>query len=113
MIDSKFIKTYNTIVEWHDEAKRLFGNNPSDWKFICPSCGHVASVKDWKDAGAEDAAIAVSCVGRYLPQKKEAFEKKGGPCNYAGYGLIRLNPVNVAGTEAFDFAPSPEVSTSV
>lgn len=109
MTDSKFIRVYSTKEAWYADAVRLFGKDVNNWKFVCPSCGHVASVKDWKDAGAEEGAIAVSCVGRYLPKRKEAFEKNGGPCNYAGYGLIKLNPVDVAGVEAFDFAPQAEV----
>jgi hypothetical protein len=41
--------------------------------------------------------------------KKEAFSQDGGPCNYAGGGLFRLNPVTVVDPDgienhAFDFA---------
>lgn len=88
-----------TYEEWTNEAMRRFGPNSLAWKFVCPSCGHVASVKDWKDAGASDGAIAFSCVGRFLAGKKDAdkntFGKGGGPCTYAGGGLFKLNPVEV------------------
>ena len=102
--------TKYTLAEWHAEATRRFGKEASGWKFVCPSCGHVASIMDWRDAGAEAGAVAFSCIGRYLKKKaKEAFRKGRGPCNYAGGGLIRLNPVKVItpeGTEheVFDFA---------
>lgn len=88
-----------THAEWMAEAKRRFGDDPMNWQFVCPSCGHVASVKDWKDAGAPEGAVAFSCVGRYTGDGKaaedKAFKHGGGPCNYTGGGLFRLNPVGV------------------
>ena len=37
-----------THAEWLAEATRRFGDDPMAWKFVCPSCGHIASVQDWK-----------------------------------------------------------------
>lgn len=85
-----------THPEWTAEAVRRFGDDPMKWRFVCPSCGHVASVQDWKDAGAPEGAVAFSCVGRWHggdPEK--TFMKQGGPCDYAGGGLIGINPVAV------------------
>ena len=108
-----------TYTEWKAEGKRRFGVDPLAWKFICPSCGHVASVADWKNAGAPEGAVAFSCIGRYTLNNKHAannsFRKKGGPCNYTGGGLFRLNPIEVDfedGSEpmhAFAFADVPHV----
>lgn len=83
---------FESIEEWRAEAVRLFGDNPMEWRFVCPSCGHVASIQDWKDAGATSGEAAYSCVGRRLEGSKQMGEKPG-PCNYAGGGLISLNPV--------------------
>lgn len=84
-----------THAEWKAEAIRRFGTDPMKWKFVCPVCGHVASVQDWEDVKAFESA-GFSCVGRYLPKARQAFEEKGpGPCNYAGGGLFRLNPTEV------------------
>lgn len=100
-------KTY-THAEWTAEGVKRFGDNVEGWRFICPSCGHVASVADWCDAGAPENAIAFSCIGRYTGSEKEVGDKAGGPCNYTGGGLFRLNPVvvYVGGKElnVFDFA---------
>lgn len=94
-----------THQEWLEKGEQLFGADIMQWRFACPSCGHVASVQDWKDAGAPEGAVAFSCVGRYLPKCNEAFGGKGsGPCNYAGGGLIRLNRVDVDGRKTFAFA---------
>jgi hypothetical protein len=89
--------------DWGEEGRFLFGNDILLWKFRCPSCGYVAAVKDWMAAGAPEGAIAFSCLGRYLKVDKDleavyemaTFKKKGGPCLYAGGGLIRLNPVQI------------------
>ena len=93
------------------EAKKRFGDNPMNWKFKCPSCGYVASVKDYKDAGASSKTVAFSCIGRYLPGKcQEAFTGGPGPCNYAGGGLIGINPVEIGGQYYFELANEEEVS---
>ena len=95
--------------EWLSEAARRFGTDKMKWRFVCPSCGHVASVQDWKDAGANSGAVAFSCVGRYTGDPdaaaKAAFKKAGGPCNYTGGGLFRINPVTVmhASGESADY----------
>jgi hypothetical protein len=95
--------------EWIAEGERRFGKDTLQWRFICPSCGHVAAVKDWKDAKAPEGAVAFSCIGRYTKaDDKNTFAKKGGPCQYAGGGLFKLNPVKVIGDDGehavFDFA---------
>lgn len=106
-----------THAEWKAEGERRFGKDVMKWKFVCPVCQYVQSVEDYKNAGAEQTTVAFSCVGRSIEGAQEAFEtrrKKGvnkGPCNYAGGGLFRLNPVEVSfpdgKTESyFAFAPA-------
>ena len=113
-----------THAEWVAEAKSRFGENPLGWKFVCPSCGHVASVEEWRAAGASEGAVAFSCIGRQASERgiaaSAAFRHNGGPCNYTGGGLLRLNPVLVDfmdGTEprpTFEFAAPPhEVGQTV
>ncbi len=93
-------------VEYYAEAERRFGSDVMGWKFKCPVCGHVASVADYKNAGAPDGAVGFSCIGRYVGAKREAFGGTGpGPCNYAGGGLFKLNPVLLDGkTAVFELA---------
>lgn len=81
-----------TKAEWLARGRELFGDDMSRWRFVCPSCGHVATVRDWRHSGAGETAIAFSCVGRWLSKCVEMGERPG-PCNYAGGGLFRLNPV--------------------
>jgi len=85
-----------TYANWVEEAIQKFGENPKMWKFVCPCCQHEAYIQDWIDAGCTENQAAFSCVGRYLKQPvRDAFKKGKGPCNYAGGGLFRLNPVTV------------------
>lgn len=95
--------------EWLAEGARLFGDDRTKWRFVCPCCGHVATPADYKAAGAEPGAIGFSCIGRWTGAKREAFAPGEGPCNYAGGGLFPLNPVTVMMPEgdsiqAFEFA---------
>jgi hypothetical protein len=103
-----------TETEWRAEGVRRFGDNTMAWRFVCPVCKHVAAVADWKAANAPANAVAFSCVGRWLPDEpRGAFtNQKGSPCNYAGGGLFKLNPVRVKRevgvSDIFEFAePSP------
>jgi hypothetical protein len=98
-----------THADWVAEAERLFGDDAMKWRFVCPVCNHVATVQDWKNAGAPEGAVAFSCVGRYAGLKRDAFglnpqkvargelppAEGPGPCNYTGGGLFALNPVKV------------------
>jgi hypothetical protein len=94
-----------TKEEWIREGREKFGNDQMQWRFVCPVCGHVASVQDYLDAKAPEGMIAFSCIGRLLGAAREAFGGKGtGPCNYAGGGLFRLNPCIVDGVGYFEFA---------
>ncbi|NUP12911.1 MAG: hypothetical protein HOW73_43280 [Polyangiaceae bacterium] len=109
--------TQRTIshAEWLAEADRRFGKDQHKWRFVCPACGHIASIDDWKRAGAETGEVAFSCVGRHAKEPRDAFGKGPGPCNYAGGGLFRLNPVTVRfddGTDhtVFEFAPMEDVA---
>lgn len=79
-----------TQKEWMEEGKKRFGEDIMKWKFKCPMCGHVASIQEFKDAGAEDPNCAYTeCLGRYTgkgsPQKGDS-----SGCNWAAYGLFGI-----------------------
>ncbi len=86
-----------TKEEFFAEGERRFGPDKKKWKFVCPVCGYVASIEDWLNAGGENM-IAFSCIGRLIGKKE------GGPCDYAGGGLLRFNPLEVDGEHYFNFA---------
>lgn len=102
--------TEKTHAQWRDEGIRRFGSDELAWRFVCPSCGHVASTQDYKDAGAPVETVAYSCIGRWLPGTTATFGQRPGPCNYTGGGLFKINPVHVIcaggnGHGVFEFAP--------
>lgn len=112
-----------TAEEWKKKGEELFGAETKNWCFICPSCGHVQKVSDfkqYKEQGADPNDAFFNCIGRFSGEGREAFEifedgrgkkkkkKVKRPCNYTGGGLIRLNPIKVIMSEGettvFDFA---------
>lgn len=99
-----------TEAEFKAIGVERFGPDPMKFKFVCPSCGHIATAEDYKAVGAPETAVAFSCVGRWAEGDWDAntFKRQGGPCTYAGGGLIGLNPVQLSDRNAsyFDFAPA-------
>ena len=105
--------TYDAFIA---EARRRFGDDSAAWKFVCPSCGYVAPVQEWRDAGAPESAVAFSCVGRWTSaDDAETSRNEGGPCQYAGGGLFNLNPLTITGHgepyHVFSLAPQREVGS--
>lgn len=88
-------QTRMTRKEWVAEGERRFGLNRKHWAFVCPCCKTVTRAHEWEAAGAPEGAVAFSCIGRWTGAKREAFGKGKGPCNYAGGGLLGLNPVEI------------------
>jgi len=92
-------KTY-TPEEWRAEGKRRFGSKFEDWKFKCPSCGNVASGKEFKEAGAEPNDMYQNCIGRFNGKEKG--------CDWAAYGLFDICTVHIQHGDklvpVFDFA---------
>lgn len=102
--------TRMTHDEWTAEGKRRFGEDYMLWRFRCPVCGHTAAVQDfeqYKDRGATPDSATSECIGRYTGNVRAAINlfdadrakqdatRPEQPCNYAGYGLIRISPVIV------------------
>ena len=91
------------------EGVRLFGNNPLDWRYICPVCGHIASAQDFINVGATTDRIGIACIGA-IKNPKQAFNPAHGtgkgPCNYSGRGKFDFNPLHVQDLGHYqDFAP--------
>jgi hypothetical protein len=99
-----------TIEQWRDRASELLGE-PFDTgfmrlTFVCPACGNVASMAEFKAAGAsEPSAAAQNCIGRFSLDKG---------CDWAAYGLFDICTLHVdfldgkKPTPVFEFgAPEP------
>lgn len=100
--------TTYTQQELVDELTRRFGPDPATWSWICPACGDVASIADFREAlknrprernGSPvlgDHIAGQECIGRSLgvlettdeswAEKRAAGEARG--CSWVAYGLI-------------------------
>ena len=95
--------------DWLVELRQRFGNNPSNWKFVCPSCGHVQSFADFEAIGEDPNLAYQCCIGRYTGSNDRTGEKG---CNYTINGLISLNRTTVISSrylpvKVFEMAPAP------
>jgi len=96
-------QSYPSLAAWKEEGDRRFGPDRLQYRFTCPSCGYVATVKQWVDLGVK-GAIAFSCIGRWTGSNQEMHSKEGGPCNYSGGGLFNLNPIKIVEINSNVFA---------
>jgi hypothetical protein len=101
------------LAEWLSEGERRFGPDRLKWRFICPVCGHVEAVEDFrpfKATGATAESAYFNCIGRYAGPKRRAFGGDGpGPCDYTTGGLFNISPVTITETggkpaSSFEFA---------
>jgi hypothetical protein len=108
-----------TQAELMAEASERFGSDPLDFAFRCPSCGDIATIRDFKDAG-DPYMAGQGCIGRLLGALKGGPTSDGGGgiakrgCDWAAFGLIG-GPWTVVmpdGHEAHSFplAEAPEVT---
>jgi len=78
-----------TLAEWREEGKKLFGDDPSKWAYVCPACKHVSTGQDFLDVGADINDSYVECIGRKNGKAVDGTKGKdeGYGCNWAAYGL--------------------------
>ena len=106
-------KKVMTQREWMEEGKRRFGEDFMNWKFQCPMCGHIASIREFRDAGADNPNSAYQeCIGRYTGKGSPQKDDSSG-CNWAAYGflgipngkgIIVISDDDGTGPDCFDFA---------
>lgn len=84
-----------TVEEWKARGAELFGDDPMLWKFACSMCKNVASVQDFKDAGAKSPDQAAKmCIGRLgmtddnLKGSMPKRRTDGPGCDWAAFGLL-------------------------
>ncbi|MBR1800661.1 MAG: hypothetical protein IJ767_04100 [Bacteroidaceae bacterium] len=72
-----------TLAEWLSEGERLYGKEKLDWRFRCPACGHVQTMRQFKEAGLDPELAYLNCASRH---------KLGGKpdCKWTIGGLLRV-----------------------
>lgn len=99
-----------TKAQWEETGRRLFGEDQTRWRFVCPACGNEHSIAELREQLTEEErarlrgrfAIESECIGRYLRDRVD--------CDWCAYGLISGPLLVVDGehrTFAFDFAGKP------
>lgn len=86
------IKRVLKFSEWQEELIERFGENCENWKFVCPVCGHIQSVADFKAIGKDFNYAYSYCIGRFTGNDDKTGAKG---CNYAVNGLFHLNKTTV------------------
>lgn len=98
-----------THKEWWDEGVRLYGADPTKWRFRCARCNGSQSVEQCVAAGMTADEAYFNCIGRRV-------DNIG--CDWTLGGLFRIHTLEIMDEEgkahpAFEFAdsllPSKEV----
>ena len=95
-------------IDWEAQIIERFGENPDNWKFVCPACGHVQSTADFMEINQDPNLAYSCCIGRY----KGVNDKTGKHgCDYTVNGLIHLNKTTVitkwfTPVRVFEMAPA-------
>lgn len=99
-----------TLEEWQAEMRGRF-TSMEEVAFICPACGHVATVKDHMAAGGKADDAPQGCIGRTNGKGSKNGKDQGFGCNWAAYGLLgtmgkgrKIVFPDKHETEVFDFA---------
>lgn len=108
-------RVYKSVNEWKAEGEKRFGPDILKWRVKCPMCGHIATVEDFKNAGAKSPDDAFfNCLGRYTG-KGTPKEGDSSGCNWAAYGLFGIPRGGAIvmeseedGFQIFDFAGEDE-----
>ena len=92
----------SSVEDWNKEAISLFGEDPDNWMFVCPSCGQVQARRDFRAIGLPahqiDEMIGYSCIGRWAdPLGRVDFLEptKGKGCNYLGGREPNISPITL------------------
>lgn len=84
-----------TLQEYRAEAARRFGPDILDIAHVCPRCGDVATLREFRDLGSH--AHGMDCIGRLLGalEGSRRHDRKGqvhgnAPrgCDWTAYGLF-------------------------
>ena len=107
-----------SLKQWQEEGEQRFGEG-ENWAFVCPVCGHVATVSDFIALGqtADDAAQV--CIGRingHMKPHAKAGDNSNG-CDWCAFGLLgtigrgrNITFPDGSSCEVFDFAEGSEMA---
>lgn len=68
------------IAQYHLRIRASANGRPERAAFLCPRCGHVATLGDFRALGAEPGRAAQECIGR--------VQGSTVGCDWAAFGLL-------------------------
>lgn len=77
------------IKEWKETGKKLYGDEPINWKWKCPACGHVASAMDFQKLNTDPSRAYQECIGRVNGKGTSNGEDNGNGCKWTAFGLFK------------------------
>ena len=88
--------------DWLERGKALYGPDMLDWKFVCPVCGHVQTLREFADGGVDPDYGVCNCASRFgLGGNENCQWTTGGALVIGGLYVINRNYIPVL---VFDFA---------
>lgn len=76
--------------DWVAKGERLYGKDWMNWKFKCPTCGHVQSLGEFKNAGVDPNYAIMCCASRFnLGGRKDCKWTTGGLLAIGGVYVVR------------------------
>lgn len=96
--------------QFYEKARKLFGNNPLNWVFVCPWCKFEQSMESIKWSINLNGFHQSKRYGRLTKQNikkrqpKVSQECLASDCDYVSYGLISGN-LEVDGQRYLELAP--------
>lgn len=82
------IKGKNVLLfdAWEKRGIELFGEDKKKWKYICPSCKHIQTAKDFIKIKEKPENAGFNCIGRF---------KKGIGCDWSLGVLFSIHKITV------------------
>lgn len=111
-----------THAEFLATLEERFGKDPRDWAFKCPSCGDIATGRDFQEALQKfprthkgepltaSAILGQECIGRTIGALVKGTKWKGRGCDWCAFGLFR-GPLQITmpdGHVAYSFPIAPK-----
>lgn len=83
-----------TKKQFYEKARKIYGNNPLHWVFVCPWCKFEQSVASIRESINLNGYHLSMRYGKITKQNKEKLDPQipqeclSPDCNYASYGLF-------------------------
>lgn len=75
-----------TKQQYFDELIEKHGSFKDNWAFVCPKCGNVQTIAEFKDHDIDPNNVNYACIGRYV---------EGRGCDFVIDKLVGNHPLEV------------------